>query len=135
MGKQYIVGRKDARKADILIDDKTISGRHAELSISSNNEISVRDLGSSNGTFIVRGGKRIAISQQNVSVMSSDILIFGSKSFSVSEFMATQLKGANTENGVTPMSSDKKRYMRCPMCGSVTPHGHPCVECGYRGDK
>jgi DNA-directed RNA polymerase subunit RPC12/RpoP len=67
-----------------------------------------------------------------MSVKVSDIFVFGSKSFSVSDFMNTHLKKSAT------MQSEKslnKRYMRCPMCGSITPHGHPCVECGYKGNN
>lgn len=51
---EYIVGRDQA--SDIVLADKTVSGKHAALSVS-DKTVQVRDLGSTNGTLIK--GKRI----------------------------------------------------------------------------
>lgn len=130
MMKQYIIGRKSAHKADILIDDKSISASHAEISVGSDLQITIRDLDSSNGTSIIREGKKMRVINQNIQIHQSDIVVFGSKSFSVSDFINSYLKNAKAAGSI---NSSNVRYMRCPMCGSITPHGHPCVECGYKG--
>ena len=49
IGQKYIIGRKDA---DINIDHPLVSRKHLELIYYTNNLISVRDLGSRNGTYI-----------------------------------------------------------------------------------
>ena len=130
--KHSTIGRKSAHKADILIDDKSISARHAELSVGLNSQVMIRDLGSSNGTAVIREGNKMLVNQQNMSVHTSDIFVFGSKNLSVADFLSTYLKNAGAAQSV---NASNKRYMRCPMCGSITPHGHPCIECGYKGNN
>lgn len=49
--KLYIVGRSK-KEADIAIDDKLLSRRHAELTFYDDDKIKIRDLGSRNGTYI-----------------------------------------------------------------------------------
>jgi len=51
--ESIIVGRDDG--ADVLIDNPSVSRRHAEIRLTDNGWV-VQDLGSSNGTFL-RGGK------------------------------------------------------------------------------
>ena len=53
-GQTYVVGR--AVTSDIPIFDPTISRRHAELQVSASG-LRLKDLGSSNGTFI--NGERV----------------------------------------------------------------------------
>lgn len=49
--RTYIIGR--SRTCDIQVDDPTVSGRHAEL-IVIGDDMHLMDLGSTNGTFILR---------------------------------------------------------------------------------
>ena len=49
--KIYIVGRSK-KEADIALDDKLLSRRHAELTFYDDDRIKIRDLGSRNGTYI-----------------------------------------------------------------------------------
>ena len=49
--RTYIIGR--SKTCDIQLDDPTVSGRHAEL-IVIGSDIHLMDLGSTNGTFILR---------------------------------------------------------------------------------
>jgi pSer/pThr/pTyr-binding forkhead associated (FHA) protein len=49
--KLYIVGRSK-KEADIALDDKLLSRRHAELTFYDDDRIKIRDLGSRNGTYI-----------------------------------------------------------------------------------
>lgn len=58
MGAMTVVGRDDA--ADIILDDPGISRRHSELRVTTdgpNTVTTIRDLGSTNGTFV--NGERI----------------------------------------------------------------------------
>ena len=57
------VGRSD--QADVIIEDETISRLHLELIIVSDDRIRIRDLGSANGTYLVKSG-RIKISDETV---------------------------------------------------------------------
>ena len=71
-GARLIVGR--APSSDIPIIDPTISRRHAELQ-SAESGFSIRDLGSSNGTFV--NGTRIESGMANV----GDLISFGKVGF------------------------------------------------------
>ena len=49
--KLYIIGRS-SKECDIVLDEKLLSRKHAELIYINKNEIIIRDLNSRNGTFI-----------------------------------------------------------------------------------
>jgi pSer/pThr/pTyr-binding forkhead associated (FHA) protein len=130
MIQHFTIGRRDVGQADILIDSGTISGKHAELSILQNGELSIKDLGSRNGTSILRNGKQIPVIAQSMILQKSDKLILGGKEYSISALISSVGKAKPSS---APSSGTAKRYMRCPECGSITPYGHPCVECGFDG--
>ena len=75
-GGPLVVGR--ALNCDIPILDPTISRRHAEL-VTDGTGVEVRDLGSSNGTFL--NGLRIESSR----AVAGDVVTFGSVTFRVKE--------------------------------------------------
>ncbi len=136
MSKRLSLGRADAGSADILLPGSTISARHAEISIDNGGSLSINDLGSSNGTIIVRNGKSISVLRNTMPLFSSDIVSLGGKKFSVDEILAKQpvvAKPKHKSASFDSVSDSGKKMMRCPSCGSVTPLGHACVECGYRG--
>ena len=47
---RYVIGQE--RKNEIVVDDESISGKHARLTVASDEEFSLEDLGSANGTFV-----------------------------------------------------------------------------------
>jgi len=49
---EQIIGRENARQADVLIAHPQVSVRHARLILNPNGCVGVEDLGSSNGSFI-----------------------------------------------------------------------------------
>lgn len=49
--KLYIIGRSK-KEADIALDDKLLSRKHAELTFYDDDKIKIRDLGSRNGTYL-----------------------------------------------------------------------------------
>jgi len=75
-GVTLVVGR--AVNSDVPIYDPTISRQHAQVTVQ-NGGVLVKDLGSSNGTFL--NGSRIteAVAQPN------DVIMFGKVSFHVRE--------------------------------------------------
>lgn len=70
------VGRKTGVN-DICIQNGTISGQHCELFLV-NEDLFLRDLGSSNGSFIIRNGKTIKVDDPHgVPIYVDDYLLFG----------------------------------------------------------
>lgn len=84
-GLPAIVGR--APTCDVPVFDPTISRRHAELT-ATGERLSIRDLGSSNGTFI--NGERI----ESGSASIDDLVTFGKVPFRLESFAAPVLDEA-----------------------------------------
>ena len=80
-GAPLTVGR--ALTSDIALLDPTVSRRHAALTVGDGG-VEVRDLGSSNGTFV--NGARIEQSR----LAAGDVLTFGKLSFELREFDAAE---------------------------------------------
>ena len=76
LGTQLILGR--ALNSDIPVLDPTISRRHAEI-VCDPEGVEVRDLGSSNGTFL--NGDKVAITR----VSPGDLVTFGKVAFRLKE--------------------------------------------------
>lgn len=68
---QVIIGR-DSSSAEVVINDPTVSRRHALLTIA-DAEIKIRDLGSTNGTFV--GDAQVAL--DDMTINQGDILLIG----------------------------------------------------------
>jgi len=79
LGRTVVVGR--AVTSDIPIYDPTISRRHAEVSLTDTGVL-VKDLGSSNGTFL--NGAKIAEAEAG----ANDVVTFGKVAFRVKEVTA-----------------------------------------------
>ena len=63
----YIVGREpDPTVPRIVLEDKSISRKHASLSVVGNNKYVLEDLGSQNGTFVREKGGWRRITNANV---------------------------------------------------------------------
>src|SRR3990170_1052075 len=88
-GATLIVGR--AVNSDVPIYDPTISRQHAQISVQ-NGGVLVKDLGSSNGTFL--NGSRIT----EATAQPNDVVMFGKVSFYVREIA----KGATAPAAAAP---------------------------------
>ena len=77
-GQTVVVGR--AVTTDLPIYDPTVSRRHAEL-VHTNDGVTVRDLGSSNGTFV--NGNRVT----ETSLSDGDAVTFGKVAFKLTELV------------------------------------------------
>jgi adenylate cyclase len=82
-GRALVVGR--AVTSDVPIYDPTISRRHAEVALSDRG-VKVKDLGSSNGTFL--NGARVTDAEAS----ANDIVTFGKVAFKVIEVTAPQAR-------------------------------------------
>jgi len=136
MSKRLSIGRADARSADILLPGGTISAKHAEIYIDNKGSLLISDLGSSNGTEIIRHGQKLNVLSSTISLLPSDIVSLGGKNFSVDELLSKQSQASVSRKVVLPNKKNNisgKKMIRCTTCGSVTPQGSACVECGYIG--
>lgn len=79
-GQSVLVGR--AVTSDLPVYDSTVSRRHAEVTHTPHG-LTVKDLGSSNGTFV--NGSRIA----EATVSDGDIVTFGKVAFNIIEVVAS----------------------------------------------
>jgi S-DNA-T family DNA segregation ATPase FtsK/SpoIIIE len=73
---EVTVGR--SRQASVVLNDRFISSLHLALRLDANGQVSVRDLGSTNGTFLqgkrlqpnrsypLHPGERLAVGSENV---------------------------------------------------------------------
>ncbi|MFT5657385.1 MAG: pSer/pThr/pTyr-binding forkhead associated (FHA) protein [Gammaproteobacteria bacterium] len=74
--RTYIIGRE----GHIYINDPAVSKRHAEIQII-NGEIFLRDLGSTNGTFLVKNHRLVPIKEGYVQV--SQLIVLGNKQYTI----------------------------------------------------
>ncbi len=91
-GAPLVVGR--APTSDIPIFDPTISRRHAELQLDDQG-VRVRDLGSSNGTFL--NGARV----ETASIAVGDVVTFGKVAFTLAQVVPTPAPGPVHAVGAT----------------------------------
>ena len=80
MNAPLIVGR--APTCDLSVADPTISRRHAELVVDED-QVTLRDLGSSNGTFV--NGRKVAAATLEV----DDLIAFGKVAFRLATYVPT----------------------------------------------
>jgi adenylate cyclase len=127
-----LVGR--APTCDIPVFDPTISRRHAEVSATASGA-NVRDLGSSNGTFI--NGDRIA--DTLVAIATGDVVTFGKVAFRLSALEAP--KPVSVVAPVAPPAAAGTIVRQMPVKGTslgiaairgagvpTAPNGHRTVE-------
>jgi diguanylate cyclase (GGDEF)-like protein len=83
-GDQIMVGRDEA--AELRLQDRAVSGRHAIINCMKDNSLMVIDLGSTNGTYV--NGQRVERAQ----VRSGDYLEIGDVALRVSTLSAAELR-------------------------------------------
>ncbi len=78
--RTYIIGRE----GHIYLDDKTVSKRHAELQIM-NGEIYLRDLQSTNGTYLVKNNRLIAFAEGYVQL--NQAVVIGNRQYTIRKLL------------------------------------------------
>ncbi len=101
-GQTIVVGR--AVTTDLPVYDPTVSRRHAEL-INANDGVTVRDLGSSNGTFV--NGSRVT----ETTVSDGDTVTFGKVAFNLIEVVEAE-PPPHAEAFVSPQSGPEATIVR-----------------------
>ena len=74
--RTYIIGRE----GHIYINDPAVSKQHAEIQVI-NGEIFLRDLGSTNGTFLVKNNRLVPIKEGYVQI--NQLIVLGNNQFTV----------------------------------------------------
>ena len=93
-GQSKTVGR--GRQADVVVDDPSLSRLHARIAVDQDGQISVDDLGSTNGIF-VNGAEQLS-----AYLMIGDTIRFGRIEYLVSSPDDTR---PTTKSGVAPVAS------------------------------
>lgn len=79
--RTYVIGRK----GQIQLSDRTTSAEHAQLTVQKDN-FYLKDLNSTNGTFLMLNGKKQPFTEGNVNL--NQVLAFGNLTCSVRELVA-----------------------------------------------
>ena len=135
MKEEYIIGRL----GDIEIDEDSVSRQHASL-LRDETGIYLKDLGSSNGTYLVKNGEKELFSKGYIT--TDQDLAFGDAIISVNELLAlvdsiSTASRVHQEAGRVVIPEHKKnsrarplhlesqsvRLTRCTHCGSVVSIG------------
>ena len=129
------IGR--GRDCDLLLTHNSISRKHAELIIDSDGGYGIRDLQSTGGTFLLRGGQEIPVTETKLN--PGDTLRFGNYDISLKNLLSLlpEEKPAASRSKRIPAatggggggSGGRSRMMRC-ACGSIKERGKPCPDCG-----
>ena len=126
MSQIYTIGRKNSKRADILIDNKTVSSIHAKVWYDDYSQnFWIEDLKSTNHTYIIHKGEKIMVNSP-CKVFSVDSIVLGEKQIPFSYFLQSinSYKSEKREDIVEVMSVE-----RCRACGSPKTIGRPCDKC------
>jgi len=93
-GRSFILGRQ----GHIFIDSITASNQHAEIRIV-NQKIYLRDLDSTNGTFLLKDGSLVRIKKGYVK--PDQTVVIGGKAHTVMELLAIANNFAETDGATT----------------------------------
>ncbi|MCP4491782.1 MAG: FHA domain-containing protein [Gammaproteobacteria bacterium] len=78
--RTYVIGRE----GHVYINDPTVSKQHAEIQIV-NGEIYLRDLGSTNGTFLVKNQRLVPFTEGYVQLRQA--LVLGNRHYTVQQLL------------------------------------------------
>ena len=81
----YRIGRD--KNCEVVLNDRSVSRRHAELVVSKSSKYYFTDCNSNNGTFVGRGGKWVPIVQDFVG--PDEVLLIGRHQTTAAELMAS----------------------------------------------
>lgn len=78
--RTYVIGRE----GHIYINDPTVSKQHAEIQVI-NGEIYLKDLGSTNGTFLVKNQRLVAFKEGYVQL--SQAVVLGNRHYTIQQLL------------------------------------------------
>ncbi|MHC4221835.1 MAG: FHA domain-containing protein [Planctomycetota bacterium] len=91
--RTYVIGRE----GHIYIDDPTVSKQHAEIQII-NGEIYLRDLSSTNGTYLIKNQRLVPFVEGYVQLQQ--LIVLGNKQYSVRQLL--EIAGAFAADSNNP---------------------------------
>ncbi len=109
---------------------------HAEVELREGDRLWVHDLGSQNGTVLIRQGREFPLTQEVV--FSNDTLRFGEVALSARDVIEILKAAATKDSAATPdvaaaaaaaPAAGARGFVRCE-CGTVKVRGEPCPACG-----
>jgi pSer/pThr/pTyr-binding forkhead associated (FHA) protein len=74
--KNYVIGRE----GHIYVNDPTVSKQHAEIQIR-NGEVYLRDLGSTNGTFLIKNNRLVPFNEGYVQLHQP--IVLGNRQYTI----------------------------------------------------
>ena len=104
--KLYFIGRS-SKECEIVLDEKLLSRKHAELIYNNKKEIIVRDLNSRNGTFI---NKEKIEPDKDILFSINDVLSFGNTNNEIVFYDYTENKNKKEEDTDKEKSTNQKKY-------------------------
>ena len=137
-GQTVRIGR--GQGCDLVLTHASVSRRHAELTIEPDGSVEIRDLSSTGGTFVLRGGKELPVTHL-VRLQPSDGLRLGEYEISLADLLGliddTRAPAVQPESPPRPLNilpiqtgeTPKTRRVRCE-CGTIKERGKPCPDCG-----
>jgi len=78
--RTYVIGRE----GHIYINDPTVSKQHAELQIV-NGEVYLRDLGSTNGTFLIKNNRLVPFNEGYVQLRQP--VVIGNRQYTIQSLL------------------------------------------------
>lgn len=143
--QKFTIGRD--RRCDVPIADDSVSRLHAEIVVAEGSRILLTDCRSSNGTFVIRNGRKETVREAYVA--PGDTVQFGSVTMPMTDLLdairsrqrppqapaakqAAPAPAPRPEPGPPPRAdaaSGVKPLVRC-VCGAVIVKGEKCWICG-----
>lgn len=125
-GKKFLLGRDNYGK-EILID-KHISDLHCSIEVDEH-EVTIQDLGSTNGTFYQKYGEEYKIKAE-MKIKDNEILLLGKESFMINFIYEKLDQGENRD--ITD-SAELGMIFHCQNCGTEYSKGMQiCHGCGSK---
>jgi hypothetical protein len=136
--RRFTLGR--APTCDIPIADDSVSRVHAEIVVLGSDKMQIRDLGSQNGTVLLRHGREFRLGEETVFL--TDTLRFGEVTLLAREVFdaVSSAEGSHAAPAPAPAPPPSRpahenaaaalhALVRCD-CGAVKPRGQRCPTCG-----
>lgn len=133
--RRFTLGR--ATTCDIPIADDSVSRVHAEILIVDGDRMLVRDLGSQNGTVLLRQGREFRLGEETIFL--TDTLRFGEVTLQAREVFEALSNSVDQPAPPAPAivrpappekrPSGAQALVRCD-CGAIKPRGQRCPVCG-----
>ncbi len=125
--KKISIGRDAA--CDLVITDRSVSRRHAELTVEAGGALEIKDLDSSGGTYLIRDGREELVSRARL--QRTDSVKLGEYEISVYEILmrAQKVLGRAASPVAEPPAFPQGRMVRC-SCGTIKKRGEACPSCG-----